>query len=204
MKTEAYYLFLQKYIAEHSDDFVASHETNSVSVPEKILSSGLRVSHSPYGRKIRHFTNESGKIDLEHAFMATMDVIDSKSLTQNKFFYENPTAPVVINIPRQLLNTADISHTDEDTHKFFCGYGFEEQPAESERCGKITPLSSDDADKANVRVLPSFLIAGYFNPESGRFIENDKHFSKLPKEEQDKIIQQYTKMYELLNQNQPQ
>ena len=136
--------------------------------------------------------------------MATMTPLDSKSIDENKFYLGTPTAPIVINIPDELLKIALISHTDEDAHRFFCGYGFEERPTGADRCGKITPLSPEDKNKANVMLLPSFLIAGHFNPENGEFIENNNHFSKLTKPEQDKIVQEYTEKYKLISQSQPQ
>ena len=204
MITDSYYTFLKNYISQHPEDFIASHETNGINTPAKIQATGLRVSHSPYGKKIRHVKDENGKIDLERAFMATMYVIDDKSLENDKFYFQNPTAPVIINIPKNLLAIVDISKTNEDAHQFFCGYGYEERPSENERCGKITLISPEDSDKANVRILPSFLIAGYFNPETEEFVENDKHFSKLSKKEQEQIIQNFKLKYELTTQNQPQ
>ena len=203
MKTDAYFLFLKKYLAEHPEDFVASHETNNSSVPERVLSTGLRVSHSPYGRKFTRCLNDDGSIDFERAFMATMFVLDNKTFDQNKFYFESPTAPIIINIPTELLKIVDAKNTSEDAHKFFSGYGYEEYPTENEgRCGKITHLESSKG--ANVRILPSCFIVGYYDPVKEVFVENDKHFTKLPKEEQEKIIQEYTKKFELLNQNQPQ
>ena len=202
MKTDSFYLFLKKYTAEHPADFVASHETNNASAPTKILETGLRVSHSPYGRKFRHFLNEDGTLDLESAFMATMSITDSKSLENDKFYFESPTAPVVINIPKKLLSAVDAKTNSEATPQFFAGYGFEAHPTEMNRCGEITPLES--RKNANVRLLPTCFIAGYFDPVKETFIENEKHFSKLPQAEQDKILREYTAKHELLNQSQPQ
>ena len=202
MRTDSYYNFLEKYVPEHTGDFIASHETNNANVPEKIFLTGLRVTHSPYGRKIRRFINENGSINLDCAFMATMSPVDSKSLKQDKMYFETPTAPIIINIPKELLEITGESASNEDCFEFFCGYGYEERPTGTDRCGKITPLESEQ--NANVRLLPSYLIAGTFNPETNKFIENDKHFSKLPKEEQDKIINNLKLKYELLNQSQPQ
>ena len=203
MKTDSYYLFLKKYKTEHKTDFVASHETNNSNIPTEILTTGLRVSHSPYGRKIRRCINENGSINLERAFMATMSVIDEKTIDRDKFYFENVTAPIIINIPENLLKITGTRTTDEFAHHFFSGYGHEERPTESEsRCGKITPLKTSKG--ANVRLLPAYFIAGHFDPVKEIFVENDKHFSKLPQEEQDKIIKEYTEMFELLNQNQPE
>ena len=204
MRTDSFYLFLKKYINDHPNDFIACHETNNPATPEKIIETGLRVSHSPYGKKIRRCIDDHGKIDLDRAFMATMTPVNNKNIDQNKFYLETPTAPIVINIPDELLKIALINPTDEDAHKFFCSYGFEEPLTGTDRCGKITPLSPENKNKANVRFLPSFLVAGHFNPENGEFIENNKHFSKLPKEEQDKIIQECSSKYKIICQNQPQ
>ena len=203
MKTESYYKFLKKYIAEHPQDFIASHETNNASVPERILQTGLRVSHSPYGRKIRFFKRDNGSINLDKAFIATMIVTDSASIDKNKLYFETPTAPIVINIPSSLLKITGSKTTDISAHEFFSGYGFEEFPTETEgKCGKVTPLKSSKG--ANIRLLPTCFIAGYFDPEKEVFIENEKHFSKLPQEEQDKIIEEFAQKFELSNQRQPQ
>ena len=180
MQTDAYYLFLKKYTAEHSDDFIASHETNNASVPERILQTGLRVSHSPYGRKIRRCLNDDGSIDLERAFMATMSPVDKNSIETEKSCFCSPTSPIVILIPEEVLKVANLKPTEPDVHEFFSGYAFEEFPTENEgRCGKVTPLANSKG--ANIRLLPTCFIAGYFDPVKEEFIENDKHFSKLPK-----------------------
>ena len=203
MKTDSYYLFLKKYTAEHPADFVASHETNNNSIPERILQTGLRVSHSPYSRKIQHCLNSDGSIDLERAFVATMFVLDSNAVDKNKFYLETPTAPMVINIPSSLLKIIGAKTTDDSAHEFFSKFGYEERPTENEgRCGKVTPLETSKG--ANIRLLPTCFIAGYFDPVKEVFIENDKHFSKLPQAEQEKIIKEYTQKFELLNQSQPQ
>lgn len=203
MKTNSYYLFLKKYIDEHTADFVASHETNNSKIPETILQTGLRVSHSPYGTKFKHCLNDDGSIDFERAFMTTMLVVDNNSVDKNKFYLETPTAPIIVNIPAELLKITGSKTTDDTAHEFFSGYGYEERPTEPNcRCGKITPLPSKKG--ANVRLLPACFVAGHFDPVKEIFVENDKHFSKLPQEEQDKIIKEYTEMFELLNQNQPE
>lgn len=202
MKTDSYYLFIKKYAEEHSDDFVASHETNNTSVPERILQTGLRVSHSPYGRKINFFKKEDGSIDLDKAFIATMYILDASSIENSKFYLETPTAPVVINIPKELLETVDAKTNADETPQFFAIYGHEEYPVENEgKCGKITPLETSKG--ANIRLLPTCFIAGYFDPVKEVFVENDKHFSKLSKEEQVRILNQYTLKFEQ-TQNQPQ
>ena len=203
MRTDSYYLFLKKYTAEHTEDFVASHETNNSNIPERIFETGLRVSYSPYGTKFKRCLNDDGSIDFERAFMATMFVLDSTSVDKNKFYLETPTAPMVINIPAELLKITGSKTTNDTAHEFFSGYGYEERPTENEgRCGKITLLESSKG--ANVRLLPTCFIAGYFDPVKETFVENNKHFSKLPKEEQQKIIEEFTHKFELLNQNQPQ
>ena len=202
MQTDSYFSFLKNYLHEHPDDFVASHETNNPDTPQKIINTGLRVTHSPYGRKIRHFINENGSINLDNAFMATFSVLDAKKIDNEKFLYETPTAPIIINIPKELLEIAEEVSTNEDCFKFFCGYGYEERPTGTDRCGKVTPL--DDEKNANVRLLPNYLIAGSFNPETGKFEKNDKHFTNLSKEEQKKIKDELTKKHELLVQSQPQ
>ena len=204
MKTDSYYLFLKKYLAEHKEDFIASHETNNPNVPNRILSTGLRVSHSPYGKKFRHCVNEDGSIDFKRSFMATMFVLDSKTLDDSKFYFENPTAPIIINIPAELLKIIDAKNTDEYTHHFFSEYGFEERPVEGEgRCGKITPLESSKG--ANVMILPSYFIVGYYDPVKEVFVKNDKHFSNLSQEEQEKIIKFFMEKQEHLDsQSQPQ
>ncbi len=109
MITDSYYTFLKNYIAQHPEDFIASHETNNANTPEKIKATGLRVTHSPYGKKIRHAKDENGKIDLERAFMATMYVVDGESLEKDKFYFQSPTAPLIINIPKTLLTITGIS-----------------------------------------------------------------------------------------------
>ncbi len=202
MKTDSYLLFLKNYLAEHKQDFVASHETNNISAPEKILDTGLRVSHSPYGRKIQRCIRDDGSIDLERAFMATMFILEEETFERDMFYFESPTAPVVINIPEALLKATDAKPNSENTVKFFAGFGFEARPTENNRCGEVTPLESRKG--ANVRLLPSCFVAGHFDIQKGVFIENEKHISKLPQAEQDKIIAKYLDKFKALSTSQPQ
>ena len=202
MHTNSYFLFLKNYINEHPDNFVASHETNNPTTPQKIFDTGLRVTHSPYGRKIRNFINENDSIDLDNAFMSTFSVVDIKKIDNEKFFYQSPIAPIIINIPKELLEITAESAVNEYCFKIFCGYGHEERPTGTDRCGNITPIENEK--NANVRLLPSYLIAGTFNTQTGVFEENDKYFSKLPEKERNKIKENLTKKYELLSQSQPQ
>lgn len=202
MQTDIYYSFLKKYIAEHRSDFVASHETNNTSVPENILQTGLRVSHSPYGRKFLRCLNDDGSIDFDRVFMATMTPVDEKILETDEFCFTSPTAPIVILIPEEMLKVAGLKPTTLDVHKFFSKYGFEQRPTGMDRCGTITPLETSKG--ANIRLLPTHFIAGYFDIEKGVFVENEKHFSKLPKENQTQIINELKLEIENLNLSQPQ
>ena len=205
MEIQEFNQILTKYIEEHKGDWIALHDAHDTSLSSTIENNGLCVSHKPYGGKIRHYKDEKGNIDLDHAFMATMHTLkpDQPSLPTSSA----PVCPIIINIPKELADIAHILPGQEDAHHALSGYGYETKPEPGQLRGDIKYQATPEG--ANLRMLPFYLIAGHFDMKTGTFVENPKHFSKLPKEAQNKIIEitkiQYLNhQQKLANQNQPQ
>lgn len=190
-------LKLQQYVKTHNGDWIGVHDTHKKGISEKIENLGLCVSHNPYGNKVRRFMNESGKIDLSKDFMATMNHLSNENDIQ---LFTTPVEPLIVNIPKQILEMFNKNELDEDSYKIMCMYAFQEPSTKTtdengnfvETRGDIYP--QDEPEGANIRLLPACFIAGHFDMESGEFIDNPKHFSKLPPERQQKAIDFFTKL----------
>ena len=206
MNVEEFNKNLFNYMINQNGSWIALHDAHNTSLSKTIEENGLCVSYSPYGKKVRRLKDEKGNIDLSQDFMATMYNLKNEDISNSPVSVV-PVCPIIVNIPKELAQIAHIRPGELDAHKVFCGYGFEEFPESGSGRGKMT--YQDTPDGANIRMLPSYLIAGHFDTETGNFVENPKHYSKLTPEAQEKIAEivksQYNAYQEMLaNQNQPQ
>ena len=170
------------YIKNNNTSWIALHDAHSIKLIDKIFNSGLCVSHNPFGKRGKN-------IPVEDNFMTTMYYLTSKSVSLQTL----PVAPIIIKIPQEILALYSNNGNEELTYQKFCLYGKQEINTATNYDGNteysrgdITPLET--AENANVRMLPSYFIAGYYNISTGKFIQNSKHFYNLSKEDQEKVI----------------
>jgi len=178
---------LQQYKSSHEGDWIGLHDTHEKGISEKIENTGLCVSYNPYGKKARRFINESGEFDLSNNFMTTMYHLSNDDKIT---LLSNPVEPIIVNIPKQILEMFRESELDEQSYQKVCMYGFQ-QPSTNftDENGNLKVIRGDVLPQdqpigANIRLLPACFVAGHFDMETGSFIENPKHFSKLPPEKQ--------------------
>ena len=186
--------WMQEYIYANPDAWIGIHDTHHIGISSKIEVAGLNVSHSPYGRKVRRFKDENGKIDASKNFKATMFHLTSQ---QGQPLIINPVDPVIINIHPVILSLFEYDCTNPDAFKDFCLYGIEQPPTTCDETGEVMHGDSSvvsKPDEANVRILPSYFIAGHIDMETGTFIENPNYFLNLSKDEKDKIYVAYAKL----------
>jgi len=185
MDKNEYLKFISDYKSKNSG-FCAVHDSHDKEIVTKIQNNGLCVSHNPYGRKIRHSIDENGKIDLDKVYMATF-----VELSENDSWIGSvPVAPIFLNIPQVLIDkmreVQGSSFDEVNFYKHFCGFGFQSVNENGGR-GEIAPVKN--RENANIRLLPSYLVDGYLDIETGKFIENPNAFRSLSKEIQDKIME---------------
>ncbi len=185
---------LEEYYTNNIGCWIGVHDSHREETSPKIELNGLMVSHSPYGKKARRFMDENGNINLDNNFKATMYHL---STLEAPTFEVLPQSPVLVNIPKEILEAFDKPANIEDSYKDFCVFGYQEPPTQSTdeygfpttTHGDITPKTSSKG--ANVRIIPSFFVAGHFNMALGDFVENPKHFSHKTPDEQKRIIEFY-------------
>lgn len=193
------------YVDYNKGAWLGLHDAHRTELSQDILNEGLTVSYNPYGGKIRHIKDKNGNIDLNIDFMPTMFAI--KPEDRMPPMPTVPVCPIIVNIPKELVDIAHITPGINNEHILFCGYGYE--PPSEDGLYRAKMKYQDTPEGANIRMLPAYLVAGYFDTQTGEFINNPKHYSNLTKEEQEKIklivSNQYEKYQDWLNsQSQPQ
>ena len=169
MTFEEYVDFIKSYYAEHEDEFCGVHDCHDAkddnALAKKIVGAGLRVSRA------------SG--DVENVpFRTTFYFLTEKI---EKEIFDLAKSPIFVRIPKELLEILDRSSSDEFSYYDFCGFGLEERDGETGR--KITPLTSSYG--ANVRLLPTYLIDGYLDIQTGKFVENPMAYERLSTTQQE-------------------
>ena len=190
---------LKEYYDKNQGCWIGLHDPHYEDTSSKIEKNGLLVSHGPYGRKVRGFMDEKGEIVLdERNFKTTM--YHSKTGDAPELM-TLPQSLIVVNIPKEILELFGADSLNEASYQPFCIYGYQEEPIVirdengffiGAKHGDIDPQTTivdENGKRANVRVLPACFVAGHFNIETGEFVENDKHFSKLPIEEQKGLVE---------------
>jgi len=194
MNIEEFKNFINDYIKTNPDSWIGLHDTHHVGLSSKIESDGLNVSHSPYGRKSRHFKDENGKINALKNFKATMHHLSGEKEVK---LYSLPKDPIIINIPSTFLDIFGYSLTNPFAFQNMCLFGIEQSPIPCENgFGFMNgdSIEVSNSEEATIRILPSYFIAGHIDINAGTFIENPKYFLNLSKEEQDKILLKNTEI----------
>ena len=201
MELQEYNKLINEKINSHKGDYIGLHDCHLVEIAPSIMSVGLCVSYNPYGKKVRRFMDADGTIDLDKNFVTTMYHLSKNN--QEEYVAKNlPVCPFIISIPKEILDIVEDSCNNEFVYEIMCNYGFQERPKEIKLNNgergfvrgdiKLKPTSKG----ANVRVLPLCFVEGYYDMSTGKFVENPKHYSKLPKQEQTKIKRKIKKIYE--------
>lgn len=161
-------------------DWVGVHDCHqSNGLAEIIESSGLCVSHNPYGKQGRG-------LPLENNFRTNMFGLSEDGRIDDMLFMGTVICPVFVIVPRELLELFKVKPTDFDSFKHFCVPGKMEHPEPDSPFRKVT-LTNDMAD-ANVNVVPPYLIAGHIDMEAGVFVKNPRFFENLSQKEKQEII----------------
>ena len=167
---------INKYAEEHPESWVGLHDSHNIELPKKILDIGLCVSHNPYGKRGRN-------TPVSHNFMATMHHVTERQPVSLPVL---PVAPVLIDIPKEILDLFNATNHDYSSYQYVCLYGHQSLKETTDEFGwkifvrgDITPLETEEG--ANVRLLPPCFVVGYYNVSTDEFINNPKHFYNLTK-----------------------
>ena len=187
MNLEEFLNALDLYKKENKNCWIGLHDCHSTDeTKDNILSSGLSVSHSAFSKRMSNIKDMWGDKYLEHAFMATI-----YHLNKGEQPFTKPICPIIINIPKVVLEQLNGSPEDSEFYKIVSEYGYQGIEPNPNHVGyfRRTQIEKPSPEHpANTRYLDSYFIHGYFDMKSGEFIENPKFFSNLSAHEQEKII----------------
>ena len=128
----------------------------------------------PFKSTISHFPADKGENDLDRIFERDLLAADNC---------------VLICIPDKVVNALGGSPNDYVFPQKVCGYGFQKLCLNRNGTFYLSEIKSckKTDERANVRMLPSCFVLGYFDKETN-FVENPAYYENLPEEKQDKIV----------------
>lgn len=206
MENKEYQEMILKIMENNKGAFIGLHDCHDTNLASPILDNGLSVSRSPYSRKYDRYVqfDEHGKPNLETSYRATMhELVKNKEDSSPGAFQDiittNPVCPIIIVIPKEIIDLSDVDVTKIDAFKPFTVLGHEEPPVpytdeggfEHYNRGAITPALSQE--EANLKIVPTVFIAGYIDMDTGEFVKNPNYYENLPNDQKAIIKEQFEK-----------
>ena len=201
MEKEQFERIINEILKNNPQCWIGIHDCHYKTIGDEINKTGLSVSYNPFGRKVRRFCDENGNIDLTNNFMTTIDYLTNKQY----HCFSLPVEPVIIIISEKVLKKLNLPANEEESYKKVCGYGKMQLIKNSNIPDILFRLVEPCETKkdANIRLLPSCFVAGYFDMTAEKFVDNPDFFENLSIAKQDEIIEQLIK-FEQEKQSHPQ